>query len=112
MSIVKGESTNHLDKSLTYIEKDKYQQAYDIYIKTYYHSRLNFDFYVCSRCLTEVAMIVAKHNQIDLANIYASTAIDYAEGLNVVDSNLKCQCYFNAANLIKYSSFASSLSGV
>ena len=90
-------------KLLSLIKKDKYQEAYNFYTKTYYKARINLDFHTCSRCLTEVAVIVAQNNQMEPAFQFAFSAINYAEGLNIVDAYLKCQCYFNAANLIKYS---------
>lgn len=88
-------------KALGFMEKDKYQLAYDTYKKLYYKARLEDDFYVSTRALTEVSSIIAYNDQIDFAIQLASVAVQYVDSYNIVDQTLKCQVYLNMASICK-----------
>lgn len=93
---------NSLDESIHFIDKDRFQEAYDNYIKTYYNARQKDNFYVMCRCLTETSALLAQDGQLDLAVSFSKSAIDISDGCNIVDKTLKCQCLLNAAGVIKY----------
>lgn len=82
--------------------KDNFQKAYNLYVNAYYKAHMHNDFHTCSKCLTEIATITAQNGNMELALKFVYAAIAYAENQNVVDANLKCQCYYNAGILLKY----------
>ena len=98
--ISKGKSQYFINLAHKHLGNNAIQKAYDAYLKGYYNAFCCNEHYECAQILSEVSVIIAP-NQYKFAKVLLSSAIKYTEMPNIVDTNLKCQVYFNAASITK-----------
>ena len=92
---------SYLSDAINMLRQDNIQKAYEDYLRAYYVYKQNGNFYSCMQILSEVAAIVARDGQFDLAAVFVDQAVSYCNMANIVDTNLKCQIYMNAASIYK-----------